>query len=122
MDDQTKHMLLMAAKAGGVPGTFQSWFDDRDNESCGIAPNGAPGRDWWNSRDSDRDAHRLAVKLQFTVYNEHLGSGVASVANADGDLLAEVEVQGGDVLTDADYAATRLAITRAAAAIGEAMP
>ena len=116
MDDQTKHMLLMAAKAGGVPGTFQSWFDDRDNESCGIAPDGAPGRDWWNPLTNSSNAFLLSVDLE--IHITHEGNLVRCLVYRTGMRQTDfTEPYGND-----PRAATRLAITRSAAAIGDAMP
>jgi len=67
MDDNKKHMLLMSAKAPGIKGKFQSWSDSNDIESCGIAPDGAPGRDWWNPISDDGTAFSLGVKLEMDI-------------------------------------------------------
>ena len=65
----------------------------------------------WNPLTDDGDAFRLAVKLKLDVDHcqEH--------ACVYGDMAAVEILEGDD-----PYAATRLAITRAAAAIGKAMP
>jgi hypothetical protein len=103
-------MLLMAAKAAGI-----------SHDGAGfISESGLPIS--WNPLDNDGDALRLAVKLQLSVCNEHVRSGSACCM-IDDDVIGEAQGgDSGDEITEADYAATRLAITRAAASIGERMP
>lgn len=64
----------------------------------------------WNSLTSDADAFRLAVKLQITIAFHN-------------DAIAAMHLSSGRSWTEKysneNYAATRRAITRAAAAIGE---
>ena len=99
-----RQLLEMAAKAAG-----------------GIATNGLGGcydldRDEpWNPLTDDGDAFRLAVKLHMTV-RCYMGSTCAQIA-VPGFLSAYAE----ETNHDDPCAATRLAITRAAAAIGENM-
>lgn len=77
----------------------------------------------WNPLTDDGDALRLAVKLNLRISIEAERAGVITVewnSDGDGSALSDVEEYapiGGD-----DYAATRRAITRAAAEIGKAMP
>jgi len=65
----------------------------------------------WNPIKDDGDALRLAVKLRMNL------NVYATGAEADCDSLESTAKEGGD-----PYAATRRAIVRAAAAIGEKMP
>ncbi|MEY4636536.1 MAG: hypothetical protein RJA55_2334 [Acidobacteriota bacterium] len=76
--------------------------------------------DLWNPLTDDGDALRLAVKLQLTVCNEQLSAGVAYCIGCDGDIYPAVSAMTdtGGALCEADYAATRRAIVRAAAEIG----
>jgi len=67
----------------------------------------------WSPLTDDGDALRLAVKLDITLYQ--YGHEV-SACNERGTVNESVEKVGDP------YAATRRAIVRAAAAIGEAMP
>jgi hypothetical protein len=104
-----KELLTLAAKAAGYRIKWAAddgaviWIDDVPL--------------LWNPLTDDGDALRLAVKLKLrlsTVCND----GNASVASAT-DMYIDahvVEHEGNP------YAATRRAITRAAAAIGEQMP
>lgn len=48
-------LLELAAKAAGVLGVYQHWEDSRGSVSCGIAPNGSPGRLWWNQLTDEGD-------------------------------------------------------------------
>ena len=78
----------------------------------------AEGSGYWNPRHSDEQAFRLAVKLRIDLDFDTLNPFVdAYRKERDGEALCSSEA-----LTLDDNAATRLAITRAAAAIGEAMP
>lgn len=99
-----RELLEAAAKAAGLPFEWRPWPAVRDM-----------GRGWveWNPLTDDGDALRLAVKLGITV-DMHLER---VRAYADEMPRTAEEFFGAD-----PYAATRLAITRAAAAIGEAMP
>jgi hypothetical protein len=106
-----REMLEMAAKAGGVVsvGSGINGIAQRKNGACLVG--------WWNPLTDDGDALRLAVKLGFlcdffktaavskTGEYEHLHKYWVSEP-VDGDKMA----------------AARLAITRAAAEIGRAMP
>ena len=115
---QDRELLELAAKAAGI-------------EIDPIDAAHEPGQ-WfvWNPLTDDGDALRLTVKLgikvmPYPIYSDEKHSVIASCKhlappNNDDDTYVGpevVEVYGGDPL-----AATRRAIVRAAAAIGEAMP
>jgi hypothetical protein len=84
------------------------WFDDDEG--------------YWNPLESDADAFRLAVKLGIVIssFMAESYSGENNVARARHFALGEIDEHaddnGGDMM-----AATRRAIVRAAAAIGEKM-
>ena len=67
----------------------------------------ANARVWWNPRDDDGDAFRLAVKLRLLL---HIWDNKNVVVVSPGNNAVE--------FTDDPYAATRRAIVRAAAKIG----
>ena len=97
MDD--RELLEAAAKAAGIPGTFQRyWGDSGINHD---SPNGG----LWNPLEFDADALRLAVDLRLTVLE-------SSVRKPDGDVVNVFPGEAPD-----RYAATRRAIVRAAAAM-----
>ena len=118
----TDHELLeMAAKAAGI--ALISWTNmyDACDEIGGrfiTQPRGEP----WNPLEDDGDALRLAVKLYIGVRPhgpDHWQQPNVAVALWDfGDKSGRVTVEHGDD----PQRATRRAITRAAAAIWEAMP
>lgn len=100
-----RELLELAAKAAGVADVGE-WFDSDEG------PYFVAGNKVWDPITDDGDALRLAVQLGFDVQTE----GCAFVMC---DRLPEsvlVKYKGGDV-----FAYVRLAIVRAAAAIGEAM-
>ena len=109
MSNLDREMLELAAKAAGIEGYRYSdgfrcmahwnesdggWFD-----ACGL----------WDPLTDDGDALRLAVKLQLEIYIDHGGVAVRTHCG-----LKTLE-------DGCDSAATRRAIVRAAAAIGEPM-
>lgn len=102
MDDETKKMLELAAKAGGV------WVDNSQNKN---------GWEWnwpigWDPLEVDGDAFKLAVKLKLDLTHCHPPSIMAS-----NGFISDFWGLGDD-----PYAATRRAITLVAAKIGESMP
>jgi len=117
-DLSEREMLVFAAKAAGIPGEYQQWFDSRDVLYCGIAPDNRPGREWWNPLRHDGEALQLAVKLRLDVMT--CGNGPTQNEIQISGAVARTTFQPVAYPYDA-YAATRLAITRAAAAIGEQM-
>ena len=101
-----RELLEMAAKAAGIT-------------SVGYGRNGiATGRNgpclvgYWNPLTDDGDALRLAVKLDISL----LGDFPQNIVVVAFDARRIIEKYDGD-----QYAATRRAIVRAAAAIGSAM-
>ena len=105
MDDNKKHMLLMAAKAAGI-----------SHDGAGfISQSGLPIN--WIPLDDDGDALRLAVKLEMDlIINAKCGDlGLTSAYYLCGESVAVNRSD--DIKSD-----VRLAITMAAASIGEKMP
>lgn len=107
----TREILDMAAKAGGVP---IHWYDGEpwiDQETR------------WDPEHNDGDALRLMVDcaLKVEVYRENACRKTACVEVFGYEtrrLLVLQQARNNDAL----HAATRLAITRAAALVGRAMP
>lgn len=62
-----QELLMLAAMAAGVEGEYQHWEDSRDAVSCGIAPKGAVGREWWNPLTNEGTRYRLAKTLKMTI-------------------------------------------------------
>lgn len=118
MDD--KQLLEMAAKAAGMSGTCVD-YDDR----LVFLEDGKPASVEWNPLTDDGDALRLAVKLhiEFQSYAESrkvyahskelLGYGL------DGTPSYQAHPYMTEEFGDDPCAATRRAITRAAASIGK---
>lgn len=104
----TRELLEMAAKAAGI--VVSDWLPG----SHGFAIESAPGHvRRWNPLTDDGDALRLAVKLGLEVWTDDAGF-VRVMAREVFDVVVEAP--------SADpYAATRRAITRAAAEIGRTM-
>ena len=98
-----KELLELAAKAAGI------YKDSLDCE--GYDPHGYVRPDW-NPLTDDGDALRLAVKLGFM----DSGVGFARVLSELQQMIFPANVD-----LDRPYSATRRAIVRAAAAIGEQM-
>jgi hypothetical protein len=100
-----RELLEMAAKAAGIeieliPECGGRYFVHTHGNSM-----------WWNPLTDDGDALRLAVKL-----------GICYGPNFDGDTAVAFGREGRNITEDHGtdpYAATRRAIVRAAAAIGE---
>jgi len=106
-------MLVFAAKAAGIPkkvvGAKPGLYALNKDED------GVYGlMHQWNPILDDGDAFRLAVKIGLCI-GPNFDNDRAVVFGLDGKTSAEPH--GAD-----PYGATRLAITRAAAAIGEQMP
>lgn len=126
MNDRT--LLELAARAAGIPDALyldcvaQDMYHPRDGEA-GIEVNHRDTR-WsclaidgvWNPLTDDGDALRLAVKLRLdiTFYN---GFQEVAAEPSNGDGMNPCQ----EVFTENPYAATRLAIVRAAAEIGKSM-
>ena len=121
----TDHELLeMAAKAAGIAVVRARLHDPACQDFLIRGSVRNPSQDFgpWNPLADDGDALRLAVKLYIGVRPhgpDHWQQPNAAVALWDfGDKSGRVTVEHGDD----PQRATRRAITRAAAAIGEAMP
>lgn len=98
-----RELLELAAKASGE--LTASWYGN-DAYFDGVLSR-------WNPLTDDGDALRLAVKLCLEIDVHHTGIAVRTPCGQK-VLISADEVKCG-------YAATRRAITRAAAAIGESM-
>ena len=102
-----RELLELAAKASGE--LTASWYGN-DAYFDGVLSR-------WNPLNDDGDALRLAVKLRLTVSWDRFDDEDYATATPPHTH------QGYDCMVSQDpYAATRRAITRAAAAIGESMP
>src|SRR5574337_989372 len=107
-----RDLLRWAAKAAGMDD--QRWVEPGDllPHKGGLAPSIGSNQTpvVWNPLIDDGDALRLAVKLRITPVQLLVGCRATSLKGAD------AYVQFGEE----PYAATRLAIVRAAAEMGEA--
>ncbi len=100
-----KELLELAAKAAGISGLYRG--DTVHIQGFYVYPNNT----LWNPLTDNGDALWLAVKLELNVC-------------CDADGAAVIDKEGGPTWESAKtdpYAATRRAIVRAAAAIGEKM-
>jgi hypothetical protein len=107
-----RELLELAAKAAGIEYGWQHIYDDYE---------GSTSEKWdWNPLTDDGDALRLVVKLGLTIQatcfddNDRMFTRVDHYPNTGGPSTAVIDEYGDD-----PYAATRRAIVRAAAAIGE---
>ena len=110
-----REMLEMAARAAGIRTPSPDDMDlgwQQYEESLGLWCKFKWGWNWWNPLADYGDALRLAVKLGIEVWR------VPGKAMANGPRISPriSEPNGSDI-----YAATRRAITRAAAEIGRQM-
>lgn len=100
-----KELLEYAAKAADIEYGWQHIFDDYD---------GCTADKWdWNPLMDDGDAFRLMVKLKIDIRQSMSGATQFRYAWKDGKSYGEV--------ANDSCAATRRAIVRAAASIGEAL-
>ncbi len=112
-----REMLEMAAKAAGLT-IDKSPFNGGGSKNTGFDFLGNAVLNWhtgekWNPLTDDKDALRLAVKLEMVVDTlQRVIGGYPS------DICIEIDR---DDQEKDPYAATRRAITRAAAEIGKAM-
>ena len=115
-----RELLEAAAKAAGVETGADDFVDPIGRKYCQglglwvLAIAGRPELDgrWWNPLGCDGDALRLAVKLRMCV--DSWGSGAAAVVTINNRALVAEAHYGDD-----PERATRRAIVRAAAAMGE---
>lgn len=110
-----KQMLELAAKAAGIEYGWQHIYDDYE---------GSTSEKWdWNPLTCDGDAFRLAINLNiqhYLVWDGEKDEYSTAVAHCFPQVRHIEEYCG---MTDGQdiYAATRRAITRAAAEIGRAL-
>ncbi|AOX41470.1 hypothetical protein CVT20_03880 [Pseudomonas aeruginosa] len=109
-----RELLELAARAAG----YQFSYSYRSLSSPAVPVILAETGRWrkWDPRHDDGDALRLAVKLRLdiTFYN---GFQEVAAEPSNGDGMNPCQ----EVFTENPYAATRRAITRAAAAIGKSL-
>lgn len=114
MTEELKLMLELAAKAAGIDGAYDPWKQEFrryfDGQRIFLG-------DEWRPLTDDGDALRLAVKLQIQVTPGTYNKDEFTAFKAGSCEAHEFRHYKQD-----EFAATRLAIVRAAAAIGEAMP
>lgn len=118
-----KELLELAAKACGLTDAEyqdgKGWMDIRYGYSEAIYSDINGG--YWNPLTDDGDALRLAVKLEINLQQETLSTdaSISSINCGRWSGLSEIECQWAEEpLANDPYAATRRAITRAAAEIG----
>ena len=104
-----RELLELAAKAAGL-----TWSKSKDITHDGLWITKPSIKTYWNPLTDDGDALRLAVKLGLAI--QHGGCYVVVYTGQSTMAAQFVERHEKD-----PYPATRLAITRAAAAIGESM-
>jgi len=110
-----RELLELAAKAAGIlPLPDGKELDAAPDDSLMIC--GGGDVKYWNPRDDDGDALRLAVKLGIAVQC-HLHDGEGYALAGAGQIPNAVDIRP----NDDPYAATRRAIVRAAAEIGRNM-
>ncbi|MGU4146588.1 hypothetical protein [Pseudomonas aeruginosa] len=103
-----RELLELAARAAGIDPVLAEPI----NFSTGVEY-------YWNPRDDDGDALRLAVKLRMEIDHNHPADERAWVSvRTQGERTCAVEEFDDESLR---AAATRIAITRAAAEIGKSM-
>jgi hypothetical protein len=121
-----RELLELAAKAAGMGLPSIEDFDEIGRQYCeslGLWVQRPWGWGWWNPLTDDGDALRLAVKLRITI---DLTDCVCCVRVASNELDGENEdfsIRHSPEFRDCEVpdamAATRRAIVRAAAALGE---
>lgn len=114
MTDKTDRELLeLAAKAAGISGQWSDY-----HQGICYSVKGSLDMRVWRPLDDDGDALRLAVRMQLRVFPQDKCCYVEvcpeSLLGVSG--VSELEMHGHD-----PHAATRRAIVRAAASIGEQM-
>ncbi len=114
-----KELLELAAKAAGmqIVGEVDEMICQPDHTTGGfVIRNDRGGDSCWNPLTDDGDALRLAVNLRIDVNHSIL----LVVAERDAS-IDDFEVGVAEVKSNCPYAATRRAITRAAAEIGKTL-
>lgn len=114
-----RELLELAAKAAGIKALRGPDGIMRDCTGCDPAMNIFAAKPWHPLTD-DGDALRLAVKLNIHIAIDAESAGViGAMWNFDESGTAQNIVEEDAQIGGDDYAATRRAIVRAAAAIGE---
>lgn len=110
-----RELLELAAKAAGMDGW--TWCEEQQcmKSPAKESPYGSVHA-YWSPREDDGDAFRLAVKLRIDV-NHSITMVVAERDDSVDDFVVGVA----EGKSNDPYAATRRAVVRAAAAIGEGM-
>ena len=111
-----RKLLEDAAKAAGITGDWCRWHQSYGDEWVEGIDTGAPFL--WNPLTDDGDALRLAVKLGLTIQQ---GASVYVYDNPDFNDTGFTGLEVCELTSKDPFAATRRAITRAAAEIGKAM-
>jgi len=111
MNKEDRELLELAALASNKEYGWQHIFDDYE---------GSTSEKWdWNPLEDDGDAFRLAVQLNFDLWNSdgyrYIAAGVVPADNMFNAKLASEKKK------KDPYKATRKAIVRAAAEIGRLM-
>lgn len=109
-----RELLEAAARAGGIVGEYESWCMAYGGFNEGIRQvlNGKKCQRPWNPLTDDGDALRLAVERRIDVLHRVVdGERVEAIAPGGAAIIERCNAQDRP-------AATRRAITRAAAAIG----
>ncbi|HBP5411282.1 TPA: hypothetical protein L6B51_24825 [Pseudomonas aeruginosa] len=120
-----RELLELAARAAGM-NIQRSRLDDPLHRDFLMNGEGVrnPGQCSfpWNPLTDDGDALRLAVVLGLTVECDFNDSDTCTTSETRGEILAD-ESSGmlGELVGEPEFAATRRAITRAAAEIGKSM-
>ena len=115
-----RELLELAAKAAAFGTNGTCWTESeypRGSGKHGALWNYVGHMDTaelWNPLTDDGDAFRLAVKLRMSVTNTDIRTSVLAQPEPNTDWVAPTEPHNGD-----PCAATRRAVVRAAAAIGE---
>lgn len=115
-----RELLELAAKAAGIEVEWNDRWNsfNRTSNGGGVLFTSAP----WDPLVADGDALRLAVKLNLHICIDAESSGAITVEwGFDEGGCAQYSVAENSQHEPNDCAATRRAIVRAAAAIGEAM-
>lgn len=107
-----RELLEKAAKAAGIE--LEGVFEEGTDAGRAVRLNGT----WWAPLHDDGDALRLAVKLGFAI---RVLERCAFVESDPETLLAFSSVSELEMFNGDPYAATRRAIVRAAASLGEKM-
>jgi hypothetical protein len=109
-----RELLELAAKAAGLVG-YEYYAEDDGAWECMACDPGGSSSAYWDPLTDDGDALRLAVKLDMKVF--HAAKSAYAIPSHDG---VGMEVQDRYIDAGGDkYAATRRAIVRAAASIGQ---